>query len=73
MDDGDRANLLGATAEEGGLPRVRSGGHGGVATDALSDPARHGQGGLGGGTPTAPPGGDQTYRVSFPKRLLQIW
>ena len=40
MDDRYGANLPGAAAVEGGLPRVWSGGCGGVTTDALPDSER---------------------------------
>ena len=43
-----------------------------VTACAPSDPERLGLGGPGGST-LPPPGYDQTYRVSFPKRLLRIW
>ena len=56
-DDGYSANLPGAPAEEVGITRVRSGGHSGVDTDTSSEPARHGSGGPGRGTPPPPPGG----------------
>ena len=46
-DDGDGDHLPGAIAEEGGLPIVRSGGYGGVATDTMSEPACRGSGGPG--------------------------
>ena len=52
---GDKANLLGATVEESGLPRVRSGGSTGVPTDALIKPAQSGTGGTGRVTPPPPP------------------
>ena len=42
MDNGDSTNLLGAALEEGGIPVVWSGGRGGVAADALSEPSRRG-------------------------------
>ena len=56
-DNGDRANIPGVTAEEGGLPRVRGVGCGGVAAGALSDPARHGEVGTGKVTLPPPRGG----------------
>ena len=58
-DNGDKANLLGATVEESGLPRVRSGGSGGVPTEAPIEPAKSGTGGTGRVTPP-PPGEAQT-------------
>ena len=44
MDDGDGSNLQGAAAAEGGVPRVWSGGRGGVPTDEPSEPERRGMG-----------------------------
>ena len=70
VDNGDGTNLLGTTSEEGELTRVRGRVCGGVASDALSESARHGAGGLGRIPP--PPGEAQNYRVFFPKRLLRI-
>ena len=71
-DDGSRANLTGATAEEGGVPRVWSGYCGGIVTDALSDPECRG---LGGGLVREPPSQPreaQTYRVSLTKHMQMI-
>ena len=75
MNDGDRTNLLGETAGEGGIHGLRSGGHNGVDSGALSEPSRRELGGLGRGTlPSLPPHPpeSQTYQVSFPKRLLRL-
>ena len=67
-------NLPGTTAEEGVLPRVRGGGRGGVAIDASSESTRHGAGVPRRVTPSLPPplGEAQTYRVYFPKLMLQL-
>ena len=53
-DNGDRANLLGSTADEGGMPIVRSGDRGRVTTDVLLDPEWGGPGVI---PPPPPPGG----------------
>ena len=51
-------------AEEGEMPGVQSGFHGGVAADAPSEPARRGLGGPGRYTPSPPRGGiDGNYQV----------
>ena len=54
-DDGYRTNLVGETTEAGGMPGVCIGGHGGVAFDAPSEPARHGSGGMGRDPPQGRP------------------
>ena len=49
-DNRDGTNLPGGAAEEGGEPRVRSGGRGGVSTDARQETSQSGP-----GTPPPPP------------------
>ena len=51
---------------------VRSGGRGGVAAETPEEPARRESGDRGGAPNPPPPGEAQTYRVSLPKRLLQL-
>ena len=72
VDNGDGGNLPGATAGEGGMPKERSGGRGRVATDAPSEPECCGPGGPGWGPLPRHPQEAQTYRFSFPKRLLRL-
>ena len=55
-DDGDRKKLPGTTEEEGGLTRVQGGGHGRVASEALSESTRCGEGGPGRDPPPPSPG-----------------
>ena len=56
-DDGEGSNILGAPAEAGGMPRVRSVSISGIAADTLSDPAWNGTVGTGEGTLPLPPQG----------------
>ena len=71
-EDGDRTNLLGTTAEAGGLTRVWGDGRGGITYDALPESTRCWAGGIGRTPPPLTPGEAQTYRVSFPKSLLWL-
>ena len=65
MDNGDSTNLLGAALEEGGIPVVWSGGRGGVAADALSEPSRRGL--VVPGSLYPPPGGGPNLPDLFTK------
>ena len=60
-DDGDGAKLPGATAAEGDVNRVWSGGCGRVSTDTPPEPAYLGPGGPGGTPPPLPPPGKAQF------------
>ena len=55
VDNRDRDNLPGESAAEDGMSKVRSEGRVVIATDAPSEPERHGLGGGAGGAPYPPP------------------
>ena len=72
--DGDETNIIVATVEEDGIPKVRGGGPGRVASDAPSEPERHGEVATGREPTPHPPTPREayTYCVSFPKCLLRL-
>ena len=77
MDDGEGSNVLGAPAEAGGMPRVRSGISIRITPDTALETERRGAGGSGGGgqaplPPLPPPREAQTYQVSFSKHLPRL-
>ena len=53
--DGEGSKVLVAPTEAGGMPRVRSGSHSGLASDTLLETVLHGAGRPGGETPPPPP------------------
>ena len=69
--DGEGSKFLGASAEGGGIPRVRSGSHSELTSDTLSDPEWRGSGRPVDPPPPHPPQGGPELPVLLPKTLIE--